>query len=142
MKRSIYLLLVLVAAAAGCTKIHDNQPAVPLPVGEFTGKFLHIHKNITTSKLDTITVNLNLSLSATTGFAITGDTTLHAGSHGAYGVNNYYIQFIDETYSPSKPFTKYHLQGVYNYLYDGTKLNINVSYADTLSLQYMFKKNN
>lgn len=129
--------------ATSCSKINDNQPTVVLPTGNFTGQFLKIHLNSTTSRYDTSKAALQLSLSQSTGFAITGDTaTLHAGSHGSYAANAYYIQFIDQTYNAAKPSSKYHLQGVYNYLYNGTQLVMYVSFADTLSLQYTFTKSN
>jgi len=129
--------------ASACSKINDNQPTVVLPTGTFTGQFLKIHLNPVTSKYDTSTAALQLTLSQSTGFTVTGDTTtLQAGSYGSYAANAYYIQFVDQTYNAAKPSSKYHLQGVYNYLYNGTQLVIYVNYADTLSLQYNFAKSN
>jgi hypothetical protein len=135
-----FLAILLVTA---CTKSDYNAPTVTLPTGTFIGQFMRIRRNPTTTKLDTVKANLNLSLSQTTGFQITGDTsTLHAGSKGSYAANAYYMQFIDQTYVATQPFTKYHLSGVYNYTYDGSNLKVFISYADTLSLQYAFKKSN
>jgi hypothetical protein len=142
--RLIYLLpLLLAALITGCNKNNDsNTTPVVLPVGNYSGQFLRIRRNPSTNVLDTAIANLNLSLSQSTGYAVTGDTsTLHAGSYGAYGVNSYYIQFVDKTFSSSAPFTKYHLEGIYSYTFDGTKLNIGVAYGDSLSLQYNFVKN-
>jgi len=111
--------------ASACSKINDNQPTVVLPTGTFTGQFLKIHLNPVTSKYDTSTAALQLTLSQSTGFTVTGDTTtLQAGSYGSYAANAYYIQFVDQTYNAAKPSSKYHLQGVYNYLYNGTQLVI------------------
>ena len=142
----IFYLLPIAAFilfASACTKINDNQPAVVLPTGTFTGQFLKIRLNPVTSKYDTSTAALQLTLSQSTGFTVTGDTTtLHAGSYGSYAANAYYIQFVDQTYNAAKPGSKYHLQGVYNYLYNGTQLVMYVNYADTLSLQYNFAKSN
>jgi len=141
--RLIYLLPILLAALiTGCSKNNDsNNIPVVLPVGNYTGQFLRIRRT-NTNVLDTTVANLNLSLSQSTGYAVTGDTTtLHAGSYGAYGVNSYYIQFVDKTFSSSAPFTKYHLEGIYSYTYDGTKLKIGVAYGDSLTLQYNFVKN-
>ena len=80
----------------------------------------------------------------TTGFAVTGDTTtLHAGSHGGFIVNNSFtsIDFIDLTYPKTGMPTKTHLNGVYNYAYDGTNLLMTAYGAlDTLSLIYTLKK--
>jgi hypothetical protein len=142
----IFYLLPIAAFilfASACTKINDNQPAVVLPTGTFTGQFLKIRLNPVTSKYDTSTAALQLTLSQSTGFTVTGDTTtLHAGSYGSYAANAYYIQFVDQTYNAAKPGSKYHLQGVYNYLYNGTQLVMYVNYSDTLSLQYNFAKSN
>jgi len=133
----------LAALITGCSKSSDeNNVPVTLPVGTYTGQFLRIRGNVTTGNLDTTKANLNLSLSQSTGYAVTGDTsTLQAGSYGSYGVNAYYIQFVDKTYSQTAPFTKYHLEGIYSYTFDGTNLKIGVTYGDTLSLQYTFVKN-
>ena len=139
--KPLYLVLLLALLTTACVKSNNNNPQVPLPTGTFTGQFMRIHKNQTTVP-DTIKANLDLSLSQTTGFAVTGDTTIHAGSHGSYAANAYYIQFVDQTYSATQPSPKYHLQGVYNYAYDGTQLDIYINYADTLSFQYTFKKTN
>ena len=142
----IFYLLPIAAFilfASACTKINDNQPAVVLPTGTFTGQFLKIRLNPVTSKYDTSTAALQLTLSQSTGFTVTGDTTtLQAGSYGSYAANAYYIQFVDQTYNAAKPGSKYHLQGVYNYLYNGTQLVMYVNYSDTLSLQYNFAKSN
>jgi len=136
-------IAAIILFLSACSKVNDTQPAVILPTGNFTGQFLRIRLNPTTSKYDTSKASLQLSLSQSAGFAITGDTsTLHAGSHGSYAANAYYMQFIDQTYIPASPGPKYHLQGVYNYAYNGTQLLIYVSYADTLSLQYNFTKSN
>jgi len=133
----------IVFLLSACSKVNDAQPTVVLPTGNFTGQFMKIHLNPSTSKYDTLKASLNLTLSQTTGFAVTGDTsTLHAGSFGSYAANAYYMQFIDQTYIPAKPGTKYHLDGVYNYAYNGTQLVMYVNYADTLSLQYNFTKTN
>ena len=140
-----YLLPIaaIILFASACTKINDNQPAVVLPTGTFSGQFLKIHLNPVTSKYDTSIAALQLTLSQSTGFTVTGDTTtLHAGSYGSYAANAYYIQFVDQTYNAAKPGSKYHLQGVYNYLYNGTQLVMYVNYSDTLSLQYNFAKSN
>jgi hypothetical protein len=142
--RLLYIIPFIALLATGCGKTNSGDlPTVPLPTGNFTGQFLRVRRSETTGLFDTAKANLNLSLSQSTGFAITGDTTtLHAGSYGSYAANAYYMQFADKTYSSTLPFKKYHLEGVYNYSYDGSKLEIYVDYADTLSLQYSFVKSN
>jgi len=144
--KSFYLLplVAFILLTSACSKSNDNQPTVVLPTGTFTGQFLKIHLNPTTSKYDTSKAALQLTLSQSTGFAITGDTTtLHAGSYGSYAANAYYMQFVDKTYNAAaKPNGKYHLDGVYNYAYNGSQLVIYANFADTLSLQYQFTKSN
>jgi len=137
-----YLLPLFAVIMAGCSKTGTDNNAIPLPTGSFTGQFLRIHKAIDDVKYDTVKATLQLSLSSATGFKITGDTTLHAGSFGAYAVDGLYIQFVDQTASTKLTPAKYHLQGIYDYAYDGTNLTIFASYADTLSFQYRFKKVN
>lgn len=144
--KSFYLLpfVALILLTSACSKSNDTQPTVVLPTGTFTGQFLKIHLNPTTSKYDTSKAALQLTLSQSAGFAITGDTTtLHAGSYGSYAANAYYMQFVDKTYNAAAKFNgKYHLEGVYNYAYNGSQLVIYANYADTLSLQYQFTKSN
>jgi hypothetical protein len=137
-----YLLPILAVLITGCAKVNQDQPVVQLPTGTFTGQFFRIHANATTKGFDTLKANLQLSLSASTGFKVTGDTTLHAGSFGSYAVNAYYIQFNDQTVNTPSLATKYHLNGVYNYEYNGTQLAIYVDYTDTLSYQYILTKSN
>jgi len=136
-----YLVPFLAVLIAGCTKNVQQQP-VQLPTGTFAGQFLRVHVNTTTLKYDTVKANLQLSLSATTGFKVTGDTTLHAGSYGSYAVNAYYMQFNDQTINTPSLSTKYHLNGVYQYEYNGSQLDIVASYSDTLSYQYILTKSN
>jgi len=136
-------VVAIILFVSACSKVNDAQPTVTLPTGNFTGQFLKIRLNPATSKYDTSRAALQLSLSQSTGFVVTGDTTtLHAGSHGSYAANAYYMQFVDQTYNSVNPGTKYHLQGVYNYAYNGTQLVVYINYADTLSLQYNFTKSN
>ena len=137
-----YFIPFLAVLITGCTKLNDQQSTVPLPTGTFSGQFLRVHVNTSTLKYDTVKANLQLSLSATTGFKVTGDTTLHAGSYGSYAVNTYLIQFNDQTINTPSLSTKYHLNGVYNYEYNGTQLDIFATYADTLSYQYILTKSN
>lgn len=133
--------LMAVLLITACAKSNNSSTTFTLPTGNFAGQFLRVHYNKTSLKYDTLKANLNLAMAQSTGFAITGDTsTLHAGSYGSYAANAYYIQFVDQTYSATQTFTKYHLSGVYNYTYNGSDLGIYIIYGDTLKLQYNFKK--
>ena len=140
MKKNLYLLLItMVVIAAGCKK--TEQIPVTLPEGKFSGTFRRIHLNPLNNKVDTASANLTVTLSAATGYTVTGDTTtLHAGSSGNYAVDGTYMQFNDKTLvSGVKPVNnKVHLSGLYQYLYDGTTLQIGAS-NDTLNYFYNLK---
>ncbi len=143
MKRRLsYLLplLLLIVLAVGCAKSPDSTDTIVLPVGTFTGQFTRIHLNPYTRKLDTIYANLTLTMAAATGYAITGDTTKHAGSHGSYVVDGVNIAFSDQTLPTSTtstaPPTKIHLNGVYSYVYTTTSMQITFS-NDTLIYTYI-----
>jgi hypothetical protein len=140
---SRFFLFFLLLPLAACIKENNTVPTVTLPTGTFSGVFMRIRLEPGTVKYDTVTANLQLALSQASGFAVTGDTsTVHAGSYGGYAANAFYIQFVDKTYNPNVPSVKYHLEGIYNYAYNGSNLLIYVNYADTLSLQYHFTKTN
>jgi hypothetical protein len=131
----LFPLLMLLIILVGCVK--NNVPPVVLPTGTFTGTFTRIHLNPVNNKLDTIKANLTLTLSAATGFAVTGDTTRHAGSHGSYAVDGQNIAFSDATL-PANSTTipaKIHLNGLYGYNYSSPSLQIGFS-SDTLAVLY------
>lgn len=138
-----YNLLVLMAAAvlaAGCFGKDASSTVTPTaPNGTFKGQFTRLHKKPNTSVYDTIktTVTLNISSNGYT-YAITGDTTLHAGSKGTYAYDGTYIQFNDNTFTPKNNFmpTKPHLYGVYQYGYDGTIFQMLRTQSDTLLYKY------
>jgi len=139
MKRIIPYLLPLcfvLVLTAGCVKQQDNPPVV-LPAGNFSGTYLQIHLNPTTGKKDTTQGNLNIAMSSTTGYAVTGDTSKHAASHGSYAVDGVNIQFIDQTLPSiiTKPPAKIHLAGIYQYGYNSPNLQI-VFQNDTLAILY------
>ncbi|SHN00354.1 hypothetical protein [Mucilaginibacter sp. OK098] len=140
-----YLLPLLAVLATGCIggTNKNNNNVSPIPDGNYTGQFrlLHIHTNST----DTVKTNITLTLSNSAGtYKVTGDTaTVHAGSYGNYAGNSAtgLITFEDKTYSSSAPFTKTHLAGTYNYVYDGTVFQMKaIGALDTLELQYDLKK--
>jgi hypothetical protein len=142
----IYLLPLLLILAAGCLKTGTDPDYNPgnyaYPLGTFTGKFTRIHKTEATLKYDTTTAMLKLVLSTSTGFAVTGDTTMvHAGSYGSFSENANSIIFNDVTYPTMGTPKKAHLAGIYAYAYDGLNLQINGTNADSLIFKYTLVKN-
>jgi len=141
-RRSSYLLplLLIIILAVGCAKSADTTSNIVLPVGTFTGQFTRIHLNLRTNKIDTIHANLTLTMAAATGYAISGDTTYHAASHGSYVVDGINIAFSDQTLPTSTtsttPPTKTHLNGVYSYVYSTSSMQITFS-SDTLVYTYI-----
>jgi hypothetical protein len=141
----LYLVPLLLVLASGCANQNIPAPAPALtPQGTFTGQFTLYHLVTKTGKTDSTSANLMLSLETTAGFAVTGDTsTLHAGSHGGYAVDprTGRIQFQDVTYPATGTPTKVHLSGLYNYVYDGSNLQI-AAYGplDTLTYYYKMKR--
>jgi len=134
-----YLLFLPFAAliAAGCSKASTDKNNYPVASGNFTGKFVRLRKNAAGTGYDSTKATLTLSLNLTTGFTVTGDTTQHAGSLGNFAVDANYYYFDDST----KPSSKTHLKGYYLYAYDGTTLQLQQTYADTLGYFYLLKKN-
>jgi hypothetical protein len=141
-------LLYLIAAAAllmvGCFKSPSSiaNPTTNVVSGTFTGQFRLLHRSNDKVPFDTTKCNITLTLNSSTGaYTVTGDTTtVHAGSYGNYGVSAPYIQFVDATYPKSGTPTKTHLNGIYQYYYDGTVFQMLAYSIDTLSLQYDLKK--
>jgi len=149
MKRNIsYLFPLLLLFATGCFKSNTNPNPVVLPSGTFSGPFVVIHLNSLTGKQDTSTANVILTMSLTTGYSVTGDTsTLQAGSKGSYVADGQYISFTDQTLPAGttvvKPpnVKKNHLNGLYQYVYDGTNFQFYSTSADTIGYTYVLKKN-
>ena len=146
MKFNFYysVLLFSILFFCGCGLDHTVTPTPLLPSGTFTGKFTYLHIHSNTGIIDTFTANLALSLDPTTGYKITGDTTtVHAGSYGSYVFSSDYSQigFLDKTYVATAVQLKFHLNGAYQYTYDGSTLNMTQSSAlDTAVYSYSFKK--
>ena len=137
-KLFVYPFLLVLLGAAACVK--TTQTPTPLPSGTFTGPFTVIHLSPKTGKLDTATATITLSMSATTGYKVTGDTSkIQAGSYGSYIADGTYIQFIDHT-TTGTATAKVHLNGIYQYQYNGASLNIYAS-TDTLGFTYTLKSN-
>ena len=135
--KHLFFLPLALLMASGCMKPNNNETPIAVPTGTFTGKFLQLRKKATGSGYDSVKADLTLNLNLTTGFTITGDTTQHAGSNGNFAVDASYYFFEDKT----KPSSKAHLKGYYLYAYDGTNLQLQQTYSDTLGLFYVFKKN-
>jgi hypothetical protein len=142
MKRKFnYLfLMLLLLATAGCIKNSNDPSNIIIPVGNFAGQFTRIHLSRATGKLDTIKANITLNLAVATGYAVGGDTTHHAASHGGYVVDGQNIAFSDLTLpansTSTAPLAKTHLNGVYQYTYTGTSMQISAS-NDTLGYLYV-----
>jgi len=144
---SLFFLLFPLLFACGCAanKASAPVPVSAAPVGTFSGHFEVIHQRVT--GIDSASANITLDMEAATGFKVTGDTsTVHEASYGGFIVYqaNATIYFQDhDTYQPAGAPAKVHLNGLYNYSYDGTTLQIGyTSYLDTLVLKYDLKKTN
>lgn len=140
----LFFCAVILAAISitGCLKTTAPTPVV-LPEGNFAGTFTRYHYNTANGKIDTLTANITLIMSSATGFAVGGDTSHHAASHGGYVVDGVNIAFSDATLPSSTtnapPPTKTHLNGVYQYSYTaGSALQLQ-SVGDTLIYQYNMK---
>jgi len=141
----LYSLFSIAILASGCLGSKNTPTPNNYPSGTFTGQFRLIHTNSSTGKHDTSSANIQLTLSTATGYKVTGDTlTLHAGSYGAYAINTNYISFQDITMPKIGTPKKTHLNGAYQYYYDGSSVfqMIPASSSDTLALQYDLKKVN
>jgi len=139
----IYLFPLLIAFTAGCSKkaaVVNYQ--LPVPVGNFTGQFTRYHLTVATGKIDTLYANILLNLDASGSFAVTGDTTVHAGSFGKYslGVNDD-LSFTDKTLPVTGTPAKPHLNGNYMFTYNSGILLMQKDVGDSLSYQYNFTKN-
>ena len=135
-----YVLLFLTLLATGCGKDLNTIPTISAPDGNYSGQFRLIHKK--SGKADTLKANITLTLKNSDGtFSVTGDTlTVHAGSHGTYGLNSSYFNFLDKTNPTTGTPVKVHLNGPYLYAYDGSVLQMLFFNSDTLSYQYDLKK--
>jgi len=139
----LYLLPLLVLFAGSCTTPNVTPPATALvPQGTYTGQFTLAHLDSKTGMLDTSKkANLMLNMETATGFKVTGDTaTVHAGSYGGYIVTTStgQVQFFDKTYPPTGTPAKIHLDGIYDYTYDGTTLKI-AAFGPLDTLEYFYK---
>jgi len=145
MKRILlYSSLILIGLASGCAPKPVSPVVAAGPEGTFTGQFMYIHIHSKTGVIDTSKANIQLQMEQSTGFKVTGDTsTVHAGSFGSYIVNTTYgqVDFLDHTYPTTGTPTKFHLNGIYAYNYDGTILKM-VAYSafDTLTYFYTLKR--
>ncbi len=141
----MYLFPLLATLAAGCGGTKKNAPQ-PIPDGNYTGQFRLIHVHSDTRTKDTLKTNLQISMSQSLAFKVTGDTsTLHAGSYGTFTANGDYgsINFDDKTYPTTGTPTKTHLNGSYQFLINGDKLEMEAFGAlDTLVLQYDLQRVN
>lgn len=152
MKRLRYFIPVLIGAAvtSGCLKGND-YPVSPTPDGTFTGEFRLISKKANKTTIDTAKTIIRLTLTqANATFAISGDTTVvHAASKGKYGINGSLIGFDDNTLSAANAANtapiingKAHLNGIYQFAYNGSALQMRTIVGDTIAYEYDLKKTN
>jgi hypothetical protein len=140
----LYLILPVIIFASGCVSNKNSNPTpVNPPLGTFTGEFKRTHTNAITGAIDSTRANIILQME-TTGYKVTGDTsTLHAGSYGGFIINaaGTGIDFVDKTFPLTVTPVKIHLNGVYQYTYQGTNLQL-LAYGpqDTLSFYYNLTK--
>jgi len=144
MKRKLFYLFPFLTPLANYfnNKSAASSPGV-VPQGIFTGQFRLLQFSKKTGVFDTVSANIQLSMEQT-GYSVTGDTsTVQAGSYGPYAINtiNSTIDFQDKTYPHTGVPTKTHLNGVYQYYYDGKVFQLLAnSVLDKMSLQYDLKK--
>jgi hypothetical protein len=143
-KRLFYGILGIATILTGCIKGTDDAMPLAQPQGKFAGQFYRVHRNNTTQKRDTVKVSLELELTNDT-FKITGDTSKHAGSKGTFNYNQSYIEWLDSTVpvgTNSLNLPKYHLHGLYQYVYDNVRLEFAASTypVDTLTYIYRLKR--
>ncbi len=135
-KNLLGLLIVLSVMVAGCAK--EEETPLEIPTGKFSGSFRRLHLNKNTNKIDTLTANMVITFSTTTGYAVLSDTSVvHAGSKGSYSVDPLYIEFGDSTIpvGPVPTTGKVHLAGFYEYYHKDNVLKIAKS-NDTLDYYY------
>jgi hypothetical protein len=137
----LYALPILIALLASCVGKPKVQPAL-IPSGTFTGQFRLLQRSSDTQPFDTTAANIVITFQTPANtYTVTGDTsTAHAGSYGNFAVNGSYIIFNDKTFPKNGIATKTHLNGLYQFQYDGNILQMKANALDTLSLQYDLKK--
>lgn len=137
MKKNLFgLLMLTLVVVTGCVK--EEEAPLIIPEGKFAGSFRRLHVNKTTNKIDTLTANVVITFSATTGYAVLSDTSVvHAGSKGGYTIDPYYINFGDSTIpaGPVPTTGKVHLAGLYQYYYKDNIFKF-ARTNDTLDLYY------
>ncbi len=146
MKIKLLYILPVIAILSSCLSNKVASNPVPTPTGAFTGTFTQLHYHLKAANVyaDTLKANVQLSLQQAAGFKLTGDTsTVIAGSHGSYSLNSSYIQFTDATYPATGTPTKTHLNGVFQYSYNGSNLQmVSNNTADTTVYSFNLTKSN
>lgn len=141
----LYLFLPVIVLASSCVGNKATPTPVNYPAGTFSGQFSLIRTNAQTGVHDTSKATIQLTMNSNYSYTVTGDTaTVHAGSHGTYAINATYVDFTDVTYPKTGIPPKTHLNGDYEYYYDGSSVlqMLAASPLDTIVLQYDLKKTN
>lgn len=138
----LYLIPIVALLMVGCFKKPAVNTTASTVSGTFTGTFRLLHRSNDKLPFDTTGCNVVVTINPSGNtYTVTGDTTtVHAGSHGTYSLSAPYIDFVDATYPLTGIPSKTHLNGVYEYYYDGTTFQMLAYSTDTLSLQYDLKK--
>ena len=138
----LYLLLALIILGTACVKSVPVTP-VQIPARRVYRAIQIVIQRKTGSNRDRyacsskyLTVSLN---DLTKAYTLTGDTSMHAASFGTYATAAPYILFTDKTYPTTGTPTKTHLNGTYEYYYDGTTFQM-LSGTDTTNFQYDLKR--
>ncbi|RCH56475.1 hypothetical protein DJ568_01045 [Mucilaginibacter hurinus] len=134
------IALVAGIILTGCLKEDRDNTPIPAPEGKFNGKLVVIKRKHVTGaeyRFDTVKTDIKLTMKVDSGYQVTDTTGTHAPSRGTYAYNYYYIQFTDKTLPDTSK--KRHLNGTYQYWYDGTLLKIGAA-NDTIKVVYDLKK--
>lgn len=131
-----FFLPLLIMLGAGCSKPKKTEVTFTVPSGTFTGTFKQLKYNSSTNSYDSVGTTISLNMSLQDGYRVTADSTAHANSHGNFSMDAFYIAFDDFTFSGTELPAIPHLLGKYAYDYDGSKLHMQQTYADTLGFFY------
>src|SRR5579875_1661214 len=96
MKKYLLPFLGSIILTAGCMGSKTAATVAPAaPIGTFTGKFARYHINAAHTGYDSVTSTVTLVMTGSPKYTykITGDTSIHAGSHGNFGYTTTYFQF-------------------------------------------------
>ncbi|RYY36178.1 MAG: hypothetical protein EOP46_07400 [Sphingobacteriaceae bacterium] len=144
MKKKTINVLAVVALFSGimftsCLKDKNEVTPAPSITGNFDGVFKKLKKRTTGTGFDTVYKHgFAVRMKADSGYTAVSDSVSHSNSNGTFENDYNYIQFSDKTYTSGT--TKLHLQGLYNYAFDGTRLQFLAGSGDTVLYFYDLRK--